>query len=67
MINKNLLKAKVAIAGMNFKELAKAIKMPYQNLTNRKAGRNEFNAKEIKAIKEVLKLTDSEVSEIFLF
>lgn len=66
MINQNLLKAKIALAGMNFKELAKAIKMPYQNLTNRKAGRNEFTAKEIKAIKEVLNLTNDDVAEIFL-
>ena len=36
MINQNLFKAKIALAGMNFKELAKAIKMPYQNLTGGK-------------------------------
>lgn len=66
MINQNLLKAKIALAGVTFKELAQKIGIPYQNFSKRKAGKIEFNAKEIKAIKEVLKLTDSEVSEIFL-
>ena len=66
MINQNLLKSEIALSGLTFKELAQKIGIPYQSLINRKAGKIEFNAKEIKAIKEVLNLTNDDVAEIFL-
>lgn len=66
MINQNLLKSKIALAGVTFKELAQEIGMPYQNFSKRKSGKIEFNAKEIKGIKEVLNLTNDDVVAIFL-
>lgn len=65
MINQNLLNSKVALSGLTFKEVAQKIGIPYQNFSKRKAGKIEFNAKEIKAIKEVLNLTNDDVVEIF--
>jgi hypothetical protein len=66
MINQNLLKSKIALSGLSAKEVAEKIGIPYQNFSKRKAGKIEFNAKEIKAIKEVLNLTNDDVAEIFL-
>lgn len=66
MINQNLLKSKVALVGLTFKELAIKTGIPYQSLINRKAGKIEFNSKEIKALKEVLNLTNDDVNNIFL-
>ena len=66
MINQNLLKSKIALAGLSFKEVAQKIGIPYQNFSKRKAGKIEFNAKEIKALKEVLNLTNDDVVAIFL-
>ena len=65
MINQNLLNSKVALSGLSFKELAKKIGMPYQSFNNRKTGKIEFNSKEIKALKEVLNLSNDDVAEIF--
>lgn len=66
MINQNLLNSKVALSGLTFKELAKKIGMPYQSFNNRKTGKIEFNSSEIKALKEVLNLTNDDVEAIFL-
>lgn len=65
MINQNLLKSKIALSGLTFKELAQKIGIPYQSFNNRKAGKIEFNSSEIKALKEVLNLTNDDVAEIF--
>lgn len=65
MINQNLLNSKVALSGLTFKELAKKIGMPYQSFNNRKAGKIEFNSSEIKALKDILNLTNDDVAEIF--
>ena len=65
MINQNLLNSKVALSGLTFKELAKKIGMPYQSFNNRKTGKIEFNSSEIKALKEILNLTNDDVAEIF--
>lgn len=65
MINQNLLKSKIALSGLSSKEVAQKICMPYQNFSKRKAGKIEFTAKEIKAIKEALNLTNDDVAEIF--
>ncbi|PGH20984.1 toxin-antitoxin system, antitoxin component, Xre family protein [Fusobacterium polymorphum] len=65
MINQKLLHSKVALAGLTFKELAQKIGMPYQSLNNRKVGKIEFNSSEIKALKDVLNLTNDDVAEIF--
>lgn len=66
MINQKLLHSKVALAGLTFKELAIKTGIPYQSLINRKAGKIEFNSSEIKALKEVLNLTNDDVVEIFI-
>ncbi len=65
MINQNLLNSKVALSGLTFKELAKKIGMPYQSFNNRKTGKIEFNSSEIKALKDILNLTNDDVAEIF--
>ena len=66
MINQKLLNSKVALSGLTFKELAQKIGMPYQSLNNRKVGKIEFNSSEIKALKDVLNLTNDDVVAIFL-
>ena len=66
MINQNLLKSKIALSGLTFKELAQKIGIPYQSLITRKSGKIEFNSSEIKALKEILNLTNDDVAEIFL-
>lgn len=66
MINQKLLNSKIALSGLTFKELAKKIGIPYQSFNNRKAGKIEFNSKEIKALKDVLNLTNDDVIAIFL-
>ena len=65
MINQNLLNSKVALSGLTFKELAKKIGMPYQSFNNRKTVKIEFNSSEIKALKDILNLTNDDVAEIF--
>ena len=65
MINQKLLNSKVALSGLTFKELAKKIGMPYQSFNNRKTGKIEFNSSEIKALKDILNLTNDDVAEIF--
>lgn len=65
MINKNLLKSKIALSGLSSKEVAEKIGIQYQNFNNRKAGKIEFNPSEIKALKEILNLTNDDVAEIF--
>lgn len=65
MINQKLLNSKVALSGLTFKELAQKIGIPYQSFNNRKAGRIEFNSSEIKALKDILNLTNDDVAEIF--
>ncbi|AVQ24528.1 helix-turn-helix domain-containing protein [Fusobacterium periodonticum] len=66
MINQNLLKSKIALSGLSSKEVAEKIGIPYQSFNNRKAGKIEFNSSEIKALKEVLNLTNDDVEAIFL-
>lgn len=66
MINLNLLNSKVALAGLTFKELAEKIGMPYQSLNNRKKGKIEFTSSEIKALKDILNLTNDDVIAIFI-
>jgi len=53
------------LSGLTFKELAKKIGMPYQSFNNRKTGKIEFNSSEIKALKDILNLTNDDVAEIF--
>lgn len=65
MVNQNLLNSKVALSGLTFKELAKKIGMPYQSFNNRKTGKIEFTSSEIKALKDILNLTNDDVAEIF--
>ena len=65
MVNQNLLISKVALSGLTFKELAKKIGMPYQSFNNRKTGKIEFTSSEIKALKDILNLTNDDVAEIF--
>ena len=66
MVNQNLLKSKIALSGLSAKEVAEKIGIPYQSFNNRKAGKIEFNSSEIKALKEVLNLTNDDVVAIFL-
>lgn len=66
MLNKNLLKSKMALKGVLVKELAQKIDMNYNNFSAKFCGKTEFRPSEINAIKNVLALTDSEVVEIFV-
>lgn len=66
MINKNLLKSKLALIGMTQIELAKGMGTSQQTLTQKIMGRIKFNSSEIAKIKEILNLTNDEVVEIFI-
>ena len=66
MINKNLLKSKIALAGMTQVSIAKEIGIVKETLSQKLMGRIKFNSSEIAKIKEILNLTNDEVVEIFI-
>lgn len=68
MINKNLLKSKMALFGDNQGDLANALGISQQTLSLKMNGVNgaNFNVDEIKIIKTKYNLTTEEVDEIFL-
>jgi len=66
MMNKNLLKSKMALYGDNFTTLAEAIGLTLQTLSLKiNENKAEFTQSEIKLIKERYHLTNDEVDEIF--
>lgn len=66
MLNKNLLKSKLALKGLLVRELAAKIEMKYNSFSIKYCGKAEFRPSEIKKIQNVLDLTNDEVVEIFV-
>lgn len=66
MINNKVLKIKMIEADVEtFEKLAEKMGMTKGNLCNKFRGRNNWTLDNIKKIKEILNLKDSELIEIF--
>ena len=66
MVNKNLLKSKLALNGYTQKALAEKIEMPVPTLTQKINNLLPFKTTEIGKIQSELKLSNDEVVEIFI-
>lgn len=66
MVNKNLLKSKLALNGYTQKALAKKIEMPVPTLTQKINNLLPFKTTEIGKIQNELKLSNDDVVEIFI-
>lgn len=60
------LKSVLTLKNMSIKDLSKKVDISYNQLLRKINGISEFRPKEIKKIKEILKLSDQEILEIFL-
>lgn len=56
----------VESSGLKKTFIAKELGLSYQGYLNKESGRRQFNANEIKALKNLLQLTNKEISDIFL-
>lgn len=67
MLNGNLLRGRIAAAGMNQKELAVAIEMSENTLSSRMRGGSSFTCDEVERVCHVLGITEAqEKCDIFL-
>ncbi|AYZ73385.1 DUF739 domain-containing protein [Fusobacterium necrophorum] len=66
MLNRNLLKSKLALKGFTIKELAEKMELNYPNFSLKIRGKVLFSPQEIQKIQEILELTNDEVVEIFI-
>lgn len=60
------LKSIIADSGLKKTFIAEKLGLSYQGYLKKESGRSDFTAKEISILKERLKLSNKEVSEIFL-
>ncbi|SQC97286.1 Uncharacterised protein [Fusobacterium necrophorum subsp. necrophorum] len=65
MLNRNLLKSKLALKGFTIKELAEKMELNYPNFSLKIRGK-VFSAPRNPKIQEILELTNDEVVEIFI-
>lgn len=66
MLNKKLLNSKMVLNGRTQRDLSKFLGISEVSVNKKFQGILRFNVNDIRRIKEYLKLTDSEVVEIFL-
>jgi betR domain len=66
MLNKRLLNSKMVLNGRTQRDLSKFLGISEVSVNKKFQGVLRFNVNDIRRIKEYLKLTDSEVVEIFL-
>lgn len=66
MLNKRLLNSKMVLNGRTQRDLSKFLGISEVAVNKKFQGVLRFNVNDIRRIKEYLKLTDSEVVEIFL-
>lgn len=66
MVNRNLLKSKIALVGYTQRKLAEKIAMPVPTLTQKINNLLPFRTMEIGMIQKELNLTNDEVVEIFI-
>ena len=60
------LKSIIADSGLKKTFIANKLTLSYQGYLNKENGKRVFSAKEISILKDLLKLSNKEVSEIFL-
>lgn len=66
MTDTRLLRAKMTLKGITYKELAHMIGISLNSLTQKINGTRQFKQQEISKIQKMLGLTDEEVVHIFL-
>ena len=66
MLNKRLLNSKMVLNGRTQRDLSRFLGISEVSVNKKFQGVLRFNVNDIRRIKEYLKLTDSEVVEIFL-
>ena len=60
------LKSIIAASGLKKTFIADKLGLSYQGYLKKENGKSDFTAKEISILKDLLKLSNKEVSEIFL-
>lgn len=65
MVNKNLLKSKMALVDLSPEATAIAIKMNGRTFRRRLSGDTEFDCAEITELAKLLNLTNGDIIEIF--
>lgn len=65
MCNTTLLRQKIDDSGYKLRFIAKKLGITYAGLLKKLNNETEFKASEIAVLKELLKLTDDEVNQIF--
>lgn len=66
MTDSNRLKSLVESSGLKKKFIAEKLGLSYQGYLKKESGKSDFMATEISILKDLLRLTNKEVSEIFL-
>lgn len=66
MLNRNLLKSKLALKGFTVKRLAEKMEMNYNTFQQKFLSRTPFRPQEIQRIQEILELSNDEVVAIFI-
>ena len=66
MTDVNRLKEKIKDAGIKKSYIAERMGISYQGYMKKESGNSQFLASEISVLKDILRLTNKEVSEIFL-
>lgn len=64
-MNKNKLKGKIRERGLTYQKLAKKIGISVTSVNYKVNGQNLFNHEEMIKLREILRLTDNEIIEIF--
>lgn len=64
-MNSNKLKAAAVLNGLKIRELCRALHISPQSFYRKMAGLTDFKLTEIRKLKNILRLTDQQVNEIF--
>ena len=64
-MNKNKLKGKIRERGLTYQKLAKKIGISVTSVNYKVNGQNLFNHEEMIKLREILRLSDNEIIEIF--
>lgn len=61
----DLLKNKIETSGLKIKAIAERLNISYHALKKKLDNKTKFNVEEVKALKNILNLSDSDFKEIF--
>lgn len=64
-MNSNKLKAAAVLNGLQMRDIIRALDMADQTFYGKMNGKSEFKLSEIRTLRNVLRLTDQQVNEIF--